>query len=511
MVPVHSMARRGPRSAAGRLGAIAALLSLAACGSGRESGTPAPPAAQSGERAASQSDGEPPVKVLLVAIDGATFDVIDPLLAQGKLPNFERLIERGVRAKLESQKPILSPAVWTTIATGRNREDHAIKGFLSPRSRRDAPALVQSIDRKVPALWNMLSSAGRSVGVIGWWATWPAEPVQGFVVSDRVAHGRWQSWTDGTGSERSTHPEELQRELLPLVVDAVRSPPMDEILALADFSAEEREAISSADHPLPFHGPSVLKFGWCEQRTYENIALHLLARSQPDLALLLLVAVDPVSHTFWHYYQPERFGGSVDPDQAARLGRIVPAVYEHDDATLGKLLELVDERTVVMVVSDHGFTASGRLPGLTREVDYRSVGLRKVEEFEKPVNIGTSGIHHPDGILVACGGPIRRGAVPAGQPSVLDVAPTVLALLGLPIGDNMPGRVLEELIEPSYLARHPIQRIRAWEDRVKPALAGLPSPSEDHTRTELLRSLGYVGFEGEAPEAPADPPRPREK
>ena len=132
-----------------------------------------------------------------------------------------------------------------------------------------------------------------------------------------------------------------------------------ELLALLttasdDLTREERAELLAATEPIPFHGPSVLKFGYCEQRTYENVSLALLERHQPDLAMVFLIAVDPVSHTFWHYFEPEKFEG-VPADDAARLGPIVPAMYEHDDRTLARLLELVAEDTVVIIVSDHGF------------------------------------------------------------------------------------------------------------------------------------------------------------
>lgn len=474
-------------------------LALVSCDGGVPDSPPAGPKAPS------------PTKVLLIGIDGASFDVIDPLLAQGKLPAFEKIIRAGVRAKLASQKPILSPCVWTTIATGRNREDHGIVGFVSRHSPREQAQLVATTDRMVPALWSMASAMGRSVGVVGWWVSWPSETVDGFVVSDRVAQGRWESWTDGRKDTGATYPPELYAQIAELVVDPVKAPPMAELGALADFTADELAQIAAADHPIPFHGPSVLKFGFCEQKTYENIAFDLLPKRQPDLSMVFLVGVDPISHTFWHCYQPDKFPQGVEPDLARRLGRIVPSMYEHDDATIAKLLALVDPETVVIVVSDHGFQASGKLPGLTQSVDYKSVGLKKVEELDEPVNIGTSGIHHIDGVFLACGGPIVRGAVPKTQPSVLDVAPTVLALLGLPIAENMPGRVLEELIDPGFLKAHPIRRIGAYEDVVKASSAPRPdAAAADRLRAEQLKSIGYVGVGGGDGEAgaPSDGKKP---
>jgi predicted AlkP superfamily phosphohydrolase/phosphomutase len=465
-----------------------------------ETGGAVPAPAASGAPAAdtAQPNGASPsgLKVVIVGIDGATWTVMDPLLAGPDLPTFASLIERGSRAPLESQKPILSPCVWTTIATGRNREDHGIVRFRSTHSTAEKPKLMATTDRTAPAIWNMVTSYGVGVGVVGWWVTWPAEAVEGFIVSDRVAYSRWSSWTDGHQNSRLTHPPELIDKLKALVVDPVQAAPLDEIYALAEFDERERREIEAADHPIPFHAPSVLKFGFCEQKTYERIADELFAHSQPALSLMFLVAVDPISHTYWHMYRPSEFREPVDPGEAMRLGKIVPAIYRHDDHYLGTLLPKFDERTVVIVVSDHGFKASGKLPGLTREVDYRSVGIARTEELEDPVNLGQSGVHDLDGILIAAGGPILKRAALKKKATVLDVTPTVLALLGLPIARNLPGRVLEELIDPAFLAAHPLQYIDAYEDRCKPTAFDEPAEFDDGGRTELLNSLGYTDVGG---------------
>ncbi|MCC6408991.1 MAG: alkaline phosphatase family protein [Planctomycetes bacterium] len=491
-----------------RLAGLVPWALLAACSPSSDApagSSPAAGAAASGATEPGAPTATPPrpngaapsgLKVVVVGIDGATWVVMDPLLAGGELPAFAGLIERGTRAPLESQKPILSPCVWTTIATGRHREDHGIVRFRSTHSTVEKPKLMATTDRTAPALWNMVTSYGVGVGVIGWWVTWPAEAVEGYVVSDRVAYSRWSSWTDGSKNTRLTHPEELIEKLKDLVVDPVKAPPSEELFALADFTDKEREAILAADHPIPFHAPSVFKFGYCEQRTYERIGTELLSRSQPSLSLLFLVAVDPISHTYWHLFRPSEFQGHVDPDEARRVGKIVPAIYRHDDAYLAGLLPKFDANTVVIVVSDHGFKASGKLPGLTTEVDYNAVGIARTEELDDPVNVGQSGVHDLDGIFIAAGGPILKGAALKEKATVLDVAPTVLALLGLPVAKNMPGRVLSELIDPAFLARYPVTFIDAYEDRCKPTMFDAPAEFDDAGRTELLNSLGYTDVGG---------------
>ncbi|HET7292319.1 MAG TPA: alkaline phosphatase family protein [Vicinamibacteria bacterium] len=436
-----------------------------------------------------------PYKVLLVGIDGASFRVMDPLLREGRLPAFAGLIARGARATLLSENPMASPVLWTSIATGQKREDHGIAGFVvykDPKKPKRG-TLVGSEDRRTLALWNIASAFGRRVGFLGWWASWPAEPVNGWIVSDRYTSDRWNVWAGGHKTTGRTYPDALAAELRPLVVDPM-APPMEEVLRLVDLTSEEQDEMRLAERPVFGHGFSVVKFAYCSQRSQEKMALHLLSRGQPDLTGVFLVANDPVSHTFWHYYEPEAYRG-VDPTRAARLGVLVPHMYEHNDAFLAELLKRVDEQTVVLVVSDHGFEASGQLPAL-KPAEKMFTGPEAEEAHMRgEIAVGQSGKHHIEGVLIAAGGPIRSGATPA-KASLLDVAPTVLAILGLPVPGDMEGRVLDELLEPAFLAAHPVRRIESYEPLIdrKAILAAAAAEGEgsDEEKKEMLRSLGYI-------------------
>jgi predicted AlkP superfamily phosphohydrolase/phosphomutase len=124
-----------------------------------------------------RSTEAPPV--VLIGLDGADWNIIDPLVAAGKMPNLAGLIGRGSRARLLTISPTLSPVIWTTIATGVKPERHGIVDFTAVNKDTGAAVPVTSNLRRVPALWNILSSAGRTVGFVGWWASFPAEKVNG--------------------------------------------------------------------------------------------------------------------------------------------------------------------------------------------------------------------------------------------------------------------------------------------------------------------------------------------
>ena len=431
------------------------------------------------------------VKVLLVGIDGATLRVIDALAAQGELPEFERLMREGVRGVIRSQSPTRSPALWTTIATGHKRSEHGITDFTVPISDGEGGkhVLVSSRQRRKLALWNLMAPLGKTTGFLGWWATWPAEPVDGWLVSDRMTRTRWSEWTGGARDRALTYPPALAAEMQKLVVDPM-SPPMDEIEALVELSPDERRELEAVQKPIFGHWLSVFKFAYCSQRSYERMALHLLDRGQPDLTGIFLIANDPISHTFWHFYEPQKFRG-VDPAQAKRLGRLIPDFYIHNDSFLGQLRRLVDPDTVILVVSDHGFQASGRLPEhKPREEFAKEFGAAEVNGEEGAVAVGQSGRHGLAGILLGAGGPLRQGVEVRAR--LYDVAPTILALLGLPVPEDLPGRVLEEILQPDFLQRYPIRRIASYEGLIPLPARALDLDGEDEEALEMLRSLGYI-------------------
>jgi hypothetical protein len=234
------------------------------------------------------------VRVLLVGIDGATFDVLDPMMDAGELPTFTRLIADGSCARLHSQDPTQSPAIWTTIATGKDRAQHGIDGFLTG----DAQRLVTTVDRKCLALWNITSHFGIENGWTGYWVTWPAEAVLGWMLSDRIAQSRFATWNDGVRATLASYPPELFEEVAPLLVQP-SDPPQDELRALGALDDDEMAELMLFERPVPKHGLSVLKFAYCAQRSYEEMELAMLARNgQPELTGVFLIACDAVCHTF---------------------------------------------------------------------------------------------------------------------------------------------------------------------------------------------------------------------
>ncbi|MBZ0267551.1 alkaline phosphatase family protein [bacterium] len=443
------------------LALVAALALLAACGG--------PPP-------------EPPVRTIVFGIDGGDWDRAVPLLRQGKMPALARLIRTGARRTLLTLPPDadgrerLSPTIWTTAATGVLPERHGILNFVT-RAESGNLEPMTSNQRKTAALWNMLTVRNRSVGVIGWLVTWPAEPVKGYLVSSYTPFiFRWGAGAaarpiKGTlvdGVPDQVWPPELQAEMEALKVDPA-AVPLSEVARR--FTGRPLPPERSAELEESLEG---MRWSWAADETYERIFHHLAANPpggrRPDLELLYFAGVDVISHRFWKYMEPSTWGTrDLAAEEVAAYGQSVESAYRSVDETLGRVLAREEDPVRVIVLSDHGFrenTASTRAT--------------------------SSGWHRPEGMMIACGPGIRSGVTLAAG-SVVDVAPTVLYSLGLPVGEDFDGDVAEGLFTPEYLATHDVATVPTWEDEVEPARRDAPVASPmDNEILERLKALGYL-------------------
>src|SRR5689334_15774237 len=126
-------------------------------------------------------------RVLLIGFDGASWNLMEPPLRSGKLPHFQKLIQEGSSASLHTLTPTWSPLLWTSIATGKRPEKHGINAMIQNDGTFTA---LSDSGRITKAFWNILSERNISVGVVNWWLTWPAERVNGFIVSDKYRRTR---------------------------------------------------------------------------------------------------------------------------------------------------------------------------------------------------------------------------------------------------------------------------------------------------------------------------------
>lgn len=384
----------------------------------------------------------PSERVLFVGIDSADWDVVDPLMAEGKLPNLRTLVESGVSCDLHSLEPKQkSPTIWATIATGKLPEKHGITDYVDPLTKN----LMTSNVRTARTFWDIIGERGVSVTVVGWLITWPAEVVNGYMVTDYFRHS---PRPDRPLPEHLTYPDALMEEVEPLRVagDDITDEDLSGFISLdAAMTADEAQRLPIDQMFAEMRTISeleqradVLRNIVAGDRTFLGVMLHLMKAHPTDVSIVYLRGVDTASHKFWADAHPGEVGFPVSQTENRVFGRTVERYYEYADEMLGKLVDDFGEGTI-LVCSDHGF--EGPKPG------------------QPPGGIND---HGPIGILVMAGDAFRDG-VRIPECSVKDITPTLLTLLGMPVGDDMDGSVIEDAFEPDFLRDHPVTSIPTYE------------------------------------------------
>ncbi|OGL42543.1 MAG: hypothetical protein A2161_20520 [Candidatus Schekmanbacteria bacterium RBG_13_48_7] len=404
-----------------------------------------------------------PERLLLLIIDGATWDVINPLMDEGKLPMFKSLVNKGLSGPLKTLKPTVSPTIWTCIATSRHYKDHGILGFkmaltlgmwLDFNKPEEKPHLVTSNLRKTKAIWNILSEKKIPVGVVNYLVSWPAEKVDGFIVTDRAIKFPGEI-------NDAVSPKEQENEIL--------------------------EFIKSNKKPMHKFNHDAANSELAEDTCIVDLTLHLAQKNSPRVMLVGLRGTDAIEHQFWEYYKPHDPSWTdpecqpmplvssdnivkeslVEPyvpppdDQIKAFGSIVPQYYIEVDHLLGKLLTGLGTGWTVIIVSDHGFTP--------------------------PIHINA-----PPGILICSGRPFIQRKNFEGY-SVFDIVPTILYLLDLPVAKDMAGIPMIKGMEPNIEKNIPVKYLPTYETEESQNKKVEPISSDvDSKIMDQLKKLGYI-------------------
>lgn len=504
----------------------------------------------------------PELRLVLVGWDGATWELIDPLIEAGRVPNVGRLAESGHRAKLRSLPCLFSPQIWTTVSTGCLPEIHGIVGWTNRKS-----------DLRVGTIWDQLKREGRSFGLCDWYFTWPPEPGKkdrDFIVPTHLA------------PDSSTFPEDYffyrvledfqrlrevenvrgrMRILIPAVLEAWRHG--------VRLSTIRRALVATASRRLGSRNRLDRK--WRDRLLYtaleSDLFAELLRTRRVEFAAVLFTQIDTVSHVYWKYMDPEGFD-EVTPEDIDRYGNVIADLYAEADRGLGKILKSVPPQADVMIVSDHGFEALGekiggkscriltlnlissldlngkmfgtnvgkevflwsiadtmedreevlaraepmlravRIEGEKRPLfDVSRVGesihlsLARRDTFPEESDIAIngrsvrfkrivraaaiaseSGCHSPDGMYLLSG-PSASRSVMTDSLNVVDVAPTIAAILGLPFSPLWTGHPAVETAP---------MRLATAEDYPAPGAAAEEPERVNEELIERLRALGYL-------------------
>jgi predicted AlkP superfamily phosphohydrolase/phosphomutase len=295
--------------------------------------------------------------VLIIGLDGASDDVLAPLIAAGDMPTLGRLRERGASGMLRSVVPPITPAAWSSFMTGKRPGKHGIYDFrlYDPQGYRDT--FVTSRALKEPTLWELLTAAGRRVAVVNLPVTYPPNPRLGTVVS---------GFDTPSVASGFTHPPELRERILARIPDYF-------LIAVPDPSDPELQRAETFG-----------RFADDVERAFEQrarVALDLLGEGPWDAFMVHFQDTDILQHRAWRFIaERERF-----PERWARLR----GVYRRLDGLLAELLAATPPDSLLVVLSDHGFGPhAGRLyPNvLLRQWGYLSWRGRRRERLRRSLH-----------------------------------------------------------------------------------------------------------------------------
>ena len=266
-----------------------------------------------------------PGKVIVVGLDGATFDLIKPWAAEGYLPVLSKLLQEGAHGDLGSTLPPMTAPAWTAYATGCNPGKHRLYDWIArePDSYRFTP--VTALDGKAPTIYSLLSNYGRKVVSLNVPMTYPPIPVNGVMVS-----GMPTPSTD----VRFTYPDNAYQDILAAVGDYILYPDPGEAYSDSGIDAFLERLYRSAD---------------LRMQTFA----YLRQRENPDFAMMVFNGTDTVSHAMWKFMDPSH--PLHDPAKAEKYGNAIRDYYQHVDGLLGGIVESLDSDTTLIVMSDHGF------------------------------------------------------------------------------------------------------------------------------------------------------------
>ena len=264
------------------------------------------------------------MKVLVIGLDGVTWDLLGPWVEDGELPNLKRLMEGGAWGKLRTTLPPISSSSWSSFVTGVNPGKHGLVDFVFPGADSYKVTMVDATTRRTRALWNWLSDAGRKVGLLGIPTTYPVEAVNGFMISGFLTPGPESPWA---------YPPELKAELQG---------------AIGEFLLAPNERYRSTPHLDRFLADLTASV---ENRT--QAALYLMDHKPWDLFAVVYWDTDMVQHETFRLLDPSH--PRYDAAEAAANRELILDFHRKVDADVGRLLDRVDSDTLVIVMSDHGF------------------------------------------------------------------------------------------------------------------------------------------------------------
>ena len=267
----------------------------------------------------------PKARVLVIGLDGATFDLIKPWAAEGRLPTLARLMDGGAHGSLHSTIPPMTGPAWTTFATGVNPGKHDLYDWIAREAGTYHFLPTTALDCKTPTVYELLSQVGRSVCVMNVPMTFPPKPVNGVVVSGLPA----PDLESGV-----TYPETLLDEIRENVGDYILYPDPGQAYSDSGIDAFLKRLYRTTDLRV-------------------ETLNYLRGRDDWDFAMVVFNGTDTISHAMWKFMDSSH--PLHDPAKAKKYGNAIRDYYSYVDAKLAAIVDELDDDTTLIIMSDHGF------------------------------------------------------------------------------------------------------------------------------------------------------------
>ena len=370
-------------------------------------------------------------KVLLIGWDAADWKVINPLLDSGQMPALQKIVENGTIGNIMTLEPPLSPMLWTSIATGKTADKHGILGFVEPDIDNGGIKYIEVTSRKSRELWNIFHNQGLKSNVINWWPSYPVEPINGVYVANSFLRFSEDPEKPLALLKNTIYPEEYYKHLPRFKVHPSELTEQH----IQPFIPNYKKL----DVKNSIHISGVLK-ELANTSTIQAVTTYLMEETEWDFTAVYFDSIDHLCHGFMKYHPPQ-LKGILDVDFDL-FKHVINSTYKFYDMMLERLMELAGEDTTVIIVSDHGF---------------KSDHTRMVEIPDMPSSPAFD--HRNFGILCFYGPNVKKDERVYGA-TLLDVAPTILSIMDLPIAKDMDGKVLSNCFKNVNEAKF----IDSWED-----------------------------------------------
>lgn len=291
-------------------------------------------------------------KLLMIGLDGATYALLKPLIADGYMPFLGKVMAEGAYGDLMSTPNPLTPPGWISTVTGCSPDVHGIYDFLRPESTEEGVFLKVNDSRDIlcDTVWTLASRQGKRVTTLNFYGMSPPVPVDGYLISGFIPWRHLRS---------ATYPESL--------FDTVKNLPNVDIKKLGMDIGEEKKCIQGLpeeEYEEWIHLQSERDAAWTE------LLSHLMQSDPTDLTAIVYDGTDKIQHLFWRYLDPSLVDATTANPWDTHIRELCLNYYRQIDQSIERLVALSGPDTHLVITSDHGF-------GPTHEVVYLNEWLAR--------------------------------------------------------------------------------------------------------------------------------------